>query len=530
MARQEGITAQTARVWEGMVEHTGARRALLTVLILYPVVRVLIAARQGLGVSPDSVSYASAARSFAATGELVNYDGELLTIFPPGFPAVLGLLVRAGLDLEGGAVGVNALCVASSVLLIYRLATTVLRERGQGLITACAASVFGGTATVFSMLWSEPLFTVLSLLVLVLVGSGIAKGQLSWRRILIIATVTSAACSLRFVGFTIIPVVALGVLVTGREARGLAWGRSVLAGLLSSAGLLVVALRNVALGVPPLGAREPSGLSPFQVASESLTGLGAFIVPERWQGLSMAVGAGIAVILAAAVWEGLKGRDDATALLGIFVALWWVALLYSQFATVIDPVNVRLLTPAFGSMVVLVIGFMGRRVGRVVRGRQPHPVAGRRRGATLVVVAVWAGVFLASASATVTEWHSVLTAAREGVGFNRPEYRVSPLALAAGALPSDARIASNAAPWVAWVSNRKPVVPLPNGVSSSSSTTHRPEVRPVTERLRAGDLTHVVVLGDSQRVDVERELHAAGLALCPLVVNAEGAIFSATPC
>lgn len=60
-----------------VVENGKLRAGLLFLFVFHAVGIVFVASRQGPGMSSDSVFYASAARAFAATGELVTYSGML---------------------------------------------------------------------------------------------------------------------------------------------------------------------------------------------------------------------------------------------------------------------------------------------------------------------------------------------------------------------------------------------------------------------------------------------------------------------
>jgi len=91
---------------------------------------IAIATANGPGISVDSVSYAAAATSFADTGRFVTYDGTDLTLFPPGLPAFLGVLIATGLSLSTAAVLVNVVAVCVTVAASYFLARQVLVSPG----------------------------------------------------------------------------------------------------------------------------------------------------------------------------------------------------------------------------------------------------------------------------------------------------------------------------------------------------------------------------------------------------------------
>lgn len=94
-------------------------RVLLAILSLAAATTVLVSTnRYGAGLSPDSVNYVAAARSFAAGKGLVMYDGSPFVVFAPLYPALLGSISHvAGLDPLSYTHTVNAVLFAAIVFL-----------------------------------------------------------------------------------------------------------------------------------------------------------------------------------------------------------------------------------------------------------------------------------------------------------------------------------------------------------------------------------------------------------------------------
>ncbi len=155
------------------------RIAFLTFLSLYPAVMVLLATRRGPGISPDSVVYVSAARNFAHRGEMVDFLGLPLTLWPPGLPWLLGVFERAEIDSQTAAVGINVMSASLTVLLTYALANAVLDSPALALLAATVVSTSASTVRVYAMLWTEPLFTVLTLSALLLLTSAVRRNRLA---------------------------------------------------------------------------------------------------------------------------------------------------------------------------------------------------------------------------------------------------------------------------------------------------------------------------------------------------------------
>jgi len=99
--------------------NTVRSRILLAVLSLAAATTVLVSTnRYGAGLSPDSVNYVAAARSFAAGKGLAMYDGSPFVILAPLYPTLLGSVsLITGLDPLSFTHIVNAILFAAIVSL-----------------------------------------------------------------------------------------------------------------------------------------------------------------------------------------------------------------------------------------------------------------------------------------------------------------------------------------------------------------------------------------------------------------------------
>lgn len=463
----------------------GRPAASLAVVAAATALLVLVAAREGPGITPDSVTYASAARSLAQSGALTTYTGETLTIFPPGYPGILASMIAAGVDLESGVVVLNAVCAALSVWLAYTLARFALDSHGLALLTASVAGLSASSVGVFRMLWSEPPFNVLVTAVLMVLARVVSRGQVSWWEAVTLSTAVSLATTLRFAGVTLIPIVGLGLLLAHRT-RG--WRHALMQALLISAvsglGLGAVVARNLLLGVAPLGDRSAAERSLADVFRDSLLALGNYLVPATWTLGAVAAGLVVLGLLTSAAARVVWDRDAVLLIVAAFSAAYWGVLVHSQLTTRIDAINARLLLPVLAPMCVLVL-----HAGRMlVRGAQRHLSA--RPAAWLTAQIALLVLFL-----TFTLARSVALAvvdAEGGLGYNKKTSLRSELALSVRTLPEDAGIASSDAALVYWVSGRAPVLPLP--ASGRASTDVLPEDGINLRRLVSrGDVSYIAV-------------------------------------
>lgn len=192
----------------------------------------MVATEHGLLVSPDSVAYASAARSVASgDGFYFSLGGaELrpLTHFPPGLPAVLGGLAFAGLDPFAGARVLNALCFAGTVVLAAVLVYRRTGSRGFSLAAAAVTLTAVPMLEMHTELWSEPLFIVLTLLGILTLDIYLSEGR--WVLLALSALAMAGATLTRWTGVPFIGAAVLGVVLLRpggplrRLARGALYG------------------------------------------------------------------------------------------------------------------------------------------------------------------------------------------------------------------------------------------------------------------------------------------------------------------
>ena len=503
------------------------RIAFLTFLSLYPAVMVLLATRRGPGISPDSVVYVSAARNFAHRGEMVDFLGLPLTLWPPGLPWLLGVFERAEIDSQTAAVGINVMSASLTVLLTYALANAVLDSPALALLAATVVSTSASTVRVYAMLWTEPLFTVLTLSALLLLTSAVRRNRLATGKMVAVAALITGATLLRIAGLWLVPVAALGALLAERaKGSAKALGLALLAGLLSSTGFFVVVLRNVAAGAPPLGERYAAGITLKGLVVSSLETLGGYVVPPLFN-LHLVVGVLVAGLLLVSCVGVIRGRSAVPAVITVFVVLYWVSLWYSQLRTGIDATSERLLTPIFAPMVILGVRALmaAAHAASLQRGQRRVLIAGRAvwfGSVTLLLAALLTGV--------VTGGLFVARAGAEGLGYNRVDESASPLALAVKALPPEAGVAADDYPKMYWISGRTSITVIPwTGYHFPAAKAAR-ENAILVERIRSGHVSYLADFDDLPTVLTPQGLIDLGCDATLIEDLSDGSLWRVSQC
>lgn len=486
---------------------------LLTVLwVIVPAALVVVACRQGVALDWDAVVYLSAADSYADTGRLIDFRGRELTTFAPGLPMLVGTLFRAGIDVEtiGRALGVSAL--VATLLCTYVVARQVVSTVRLGWAAVAVVGLSVSTIRVFAYLKTEALFSAL-------VMSALALGLLAVRRqrtppwwVVSIAVVVSAATTVRYIGFTLIPMAALAAALASRN-RGMFVGvRSVLiTGFSASVGLGLVAVRNLHLGSDPLGPRAPSGLTVSSVVTDTLSVLGSYLVPfdssstvRMWCGI-VAVG-----LVALGGVVACRRRSMPGVYLGIFICGYLATLIYSEFATVIQPVNERLLAPVLPAMVVLAILGLSRPAGR-----PDHAYRGVGLLTRVRRLVAWCVLIFMLTTSSMSSVAFALETSRSGLGYNSRSSRDSPTAQAVLDLPADAGLAAMNGPRVYMATRRQPILEVPFTNFFSRPETLAPRLRKLKADVQSGRVDYLVYFNSDRanRVVTPRQLAESGMQL-----------------
>ena len=431
------ISGTPLRVWQW---------GIFALLVAYPVAMILLATSNGPGISPDSVSYAAAATSFANEGRLFTFDGSPLALFPPGLSVTVGGLMSLGVSLDLATVVLNAVATGVIVATTFYLARLVLRSNGWALGAVAAVALSSSTIRIGSFLWTEPVFTALLTVVLLLLARGVALSRFSWPVVVAMGVLMSVATTFRYVGVVAVPVIAAFVALRGGQQR-LAKSLSVV--VLSSLGFGVVVLRNVSLGSPPLGERYPGSVG-IEGALQSLTRTwGGYLAPERTTSLTVVVGGVMAVVVLLGMWVVVISRNAAGLVLAVFVLVYWSAIVFSQVGTRLDIGSERFGAPVLAPTVIIVLLAIRTLLAAMARQLDRSRLVDERTAHVLLAASA---LIVAIAVGSLSVVHSVRFVAdgrSNGLGLNAASVANSDIARAAVSTPQGLAVVTND-PWAVW--------------------------------------------------------------------------------
>ncbi|OYT73574.1 MAG: hypothetical protein CFK52_01240 [Chloracidobacterium sp. CP2_5A] len=363
----------------------------------------LTLAPRGIGLSPDSVGYLAIAKNALSGLGLTTYRGEPLVSQPPLYPLVIAFVAFLfHVDLAASPILIN---VALFCLLIYlagKLAFEVAQSAAIAFIAALS-TLFGVPIFWVSIFaWSELLFIFLLVLNLWLVC--LHSRKKSFYLIILFSILTGLAYLVRYAGITLL-ISNLICLASIRDARRALRLKSVLLSAFISylPGFLWM-IRNYALLGSPLGPRVAPSLS-FQenvvlfsntIASWIIFPL--FLYQENFSFLWPLVFF-LLIFLCYLAYNCFTEANVPLLALCIFCLIYFAFILFSSMLVAYDPIDSRLLAPAFIPLAILLLAFLAQALSPLPRRHIPESL--QRAAARLGILAWLAQPALATATLAI---------------------------------------------------------------------------------------------------------------------------------
>ena len=508
-----------------MTETPGLSRATaiaLGLLALGGVALVLlVSARSGPGVSPDSVTYLAAARGLLDGDGYRASDGEPYVAFPPLFPTLIALLSSGVFDLTNVARLLNAV---SFGVTIAATGWCVWRLSGASLFALLAAGAVLASRPVLNAalwLWSESFFTAQAMLCLAC--------ALQWLRrrsfvVWVSAVALAAAATLtRYIGVTLVLTIAVLPLLE-RPLRLRAMLKHIGVALLGIVPLALWLIRNLAVDGTLAGERYPSSQSLKDSIRGVLDTLGGWTLPPavpaslRIESMALLT----PLVMALGAWLVLSRAESAARArlhgyipFAVFTLLYVLYLVAAETLTALDAIDVRLIAPLLPPAIVLIVVML-------------HEVAvhlSLRLGRWVLGAAAVAGVlWLALLGARSARLVQGLVA--DGVaGYEGQRWRTSELVGALSALNPDGVVYSND-PFIISYRTDRPARLSPRRHPYRSPHTPVDDLPQLEEALASGTEIYLVWFDDVPRDYLMSlaELEAA-LKLDPVVRARDGTVY-----
>jgi hypothetical protein len=173
--------------------------AMLGFLAIY-----LFTKHGGIGISPDSIVYTSVARHFHEGKGLTEFSNEPVVDFPVMYPIFLSTIIFiSGLDVIVFAPILNSLLFAIAIFLSgYIMENFVNRSKVYKRILLGCIVISPTLLEVYSMLWSETLFLIWTLLFFITLKNYFRHHSVS--SLLLMSLIAALAFDTRYAGITCI--------------------------------------------------------------------------------------------------------------------------------------------------------------------------------------------------------------------------------------------------------------------------------------------------------------------------------------
>lgn len=310
----------------------------------------LFTSYSGVGLSPDSIMYASTATNIQAHGTLTTFNKGPLLFFPVFYPFFLSIIqFISGVDpITAGAV-INRFLFAAVVFTSgWILEHFIAHARIYKWLILAAIILSPALLEIYSFLWSETLF-ILEILFFIVAYWHYMRTH-SIKSLMIVSLVTAIACITRYPGITIVGTGGMLLLLDNELPIKKKITHILIFGFSSISLLVINLVRNSMVSGLSTGTREPS-ITPFV---DNLRYFGTVICD--WGSLdkqSHAYAPVISSIILLAligilVWKTLKRRINSFENIVIMYAVvYGLFLVISATISRYERINSRLMSPMF---------------------------------------------------------------------------------------------------------------------------------------------------------------------------------------
>lgn len=344
-----------------MMHRTQSNPWLVGALGLAGTLLVLFVDNFGAGLTPDSAGYISAARSLASGNGLRWFNGELVTWWPPLYPAVLALAsLLTGTDPLACAPVLNAVVFGLIIYAAGRMLSYHIRS-SPNVVYAGTVAVLASIPvfTVCTMVWSEPLFLLFALYHLLSLGFYVDRpGRLSFTTLVLS---TAAACLTRYIGVTLLLSGALSILLLCRADLKKRLVYMIAFGCASALPLLLWLVHNYVMVHTLTGPRILAKAHAAQVLGRALYHIDAWILPARLLAYTPSVPVlitlwGLVILAVGFVWYHATWRATRSIMpIALFTIVYFAFLITSATHVAFDPIDDRLLSPIYIPLFVITI-------------------------------------------------------------------------------------------------------------------------------------------------------------------------------
>lgn len=189
---------------------------LIAAIIGYYIIH-LFAQYSGIGVSPDSIMYASTAQNIHDHFSLITFNNTPLVFFPVFYPFFLSIciFISGGVDPISAGPVINGLLFAATIFLSGWMTT---KFKAPSIVykwlILIAVVLSPALQEIYTYLWSETLF-ILEILIFIIAYRQYLQTHTT-KALVTVAIVAAITCITRYAGVTVVATGCLLILIDGR--------------------------------------------------------------------------------------------------------------------------------------------------------------------------------------------------------------------------------------------------------------------------------------------------------------------------
>ncbi len=313
-------------------------------------------AYSGVGISPDSIMYASTAKNIYEHGSLLTFNGSPLVFFPVFYPFFLSvILFISRVDTITAAPVINGLLFAG---VIFTSGYIISKFKSSSLIykwlILIAIILSPGLLEIYTYLWSETLFILEIMLFVLAYYNYMQKHTIA--SLIMVSVLVAISCITRYAGVTLIGAGGLMLLLDNQLVIRKKIVHVLVFGFISISLLIGnLILNRLSTGLST-GTREPA-VTPL---SKNLYYSGNVMCD--WMGLPhsaypysiLIICTLLLFLVALIVWKAFTGKINSIEnIVTMFAAFYGIFIPVLASVSRFETLNSRLLSPMF---VCLLIG------------------------------------------------------------------------------------------------------------------------------------------------------------------------------
>jgi hypothetical protein len=308
------------------------------------------AKHSGIGVSPDSVTYLSAARHLYSGKGFISFDNLPVVDFPFGYPFFLTIIswITRQEPLQFAPV-LNGILFGILLYLSGSIMNGFQKPSGwyKRILLLCIL-MSPALQEVYSLLWSETVFLILILLFIVSLYNYLNKMTIGW--LWISAAVCAWACVTRYAGIFLLPA-GLSLLFFNQDLiRKIRIRHCLLFGAVSVTPFLFNILRNNLLTGLAMGQRLKNNAGIVKIMENFGGGICDWLSLERKPGLAVFISFAVGIIFISAIlilYRQKKSRASFEYITAVTGLAYGVFMLLTSSLTRYEALTSRLLAPIF---------------------------------------------------------------------------------------------------------------------------------------------------------------------------------------